>query len=1280
MSYSVDWIEPIYNREYPDVRRVMLNPLTENAKGAYNAEDLNRIENNTKYCAEYMYDIGIIIAPVNQSYKTDWKNTDIVTKGNMDRIISNIQQLMELSNPKIEKNLEVIQKATQMNYILANALEKNLDIMHTQPPYEPDEYLLTIENGIIYGQDNPGYVVEDDTVRIIAYPYGPSAEYMTFEHWTGNTDDLQYVGDVTKANTTYTMPDHDVTLTAEFKTNIPFRLTLTNATINDETGGTSRLVLAGTTIDVLADVAPVGKRFYCWEGTEEALELLQSGIYASTNTLTMPEKDVELYPKYINAGQHSVTITDTDGRTVISQEWYDYGDYVTISAPDKGDKWRFASWSGDTSILVDITAGNQSFNMKDENLRFTPAYSYVYGYNNVETNENCYANNEHHLEDVMESSNVVMTLSPEYQQFINNSESWFDCYSVYTVVYTQEEAEEGEEPPPLVPEKGEYLYSFGYDTPNASFSMPDYDVYIEPVDNTPMTLHVENMNNTGTTTDYQNLCGRYVELNTNYTVGQYVFIGWYRGDTRISDRTYLRYDFNLSQFQFSDEDTIKAKYEYRDYRTVTVENRNNAGGTETYQVLNGFELTINTTEVVGTKIVDTWEFDGEDYNSMKGKTEWRARVYSDFTIHINYRNLHNVVMTITNGTFEGGSTTYTGLERDQVTIIANNPQPKTEFDYWSGSTDAVYKFAWYRNSTTTVTLGGGVKETEEATVYTGTIIANFIPLYDLTVNTSDGVAVQGQYRSRTRMYLPASTLATSDTEWDKWVIASGAMSILNAFLMRSEAYTGDADTVVNATYKEIPYYTINIINGTFENGATSMRVMRNSDVLITMDPAPDGQAFLIWEVYSGSATLQQPRAEQTYIKNVTADATVWATFYTPDDETKYSLSITNKNGATTITTHSIGDQVDIFADAPDDGYEFYRWSGDTNYVEDRYNPNTNVLIAGKNVQLYMTYRRSGYTTLYDVVLNGGKMLTGMSGETEIWESDYQFEEGAVVQIKADPVPDGRRFNCWRNTVDGGLSMSTVSDITLPRTSLTVRNFDIELARDTVGVDNQVLNIIDGERSGEYKPNDPAPIYFSLEDNEEGTIRYTFLEWTGDINLELYTGGNFDIYDDGGRGDTPQTIRMPNRDVDLTATYITEYKATLINGKFEDNSTVKWLEEGDEVTITANTIEGKTFSYWQCSVNGVVDKMYNPTTKITILNRPVVVTAVYTNTNEANGIGYVLTSLYDSDIINVENVNIISGEIDVGFLISDTTGHLYVVTNYSNSTANILRLTQRWEVE
>ena len=71
MSYSVEWINPIYDRTYGDVitaegQRNLVNP-----KGCYNYVDLNRIENNTKYVMEDMLARKIIrVPPICQKVPT----------------------------------------------------------------------------------------------------------------------------------------------------------------------------------------------------------------------------------------------------------------------------------------------------------------------------------------------------------------------------------------------------------------------------------------------------------------------------------------------------------------------------------------------------------------------------------------------------------------------------------------------------------------------------------------------------------------------------------------------------------------------------------------------------------------------------------------------------------------------------------------------------------------------------------------------------------------------------------------------------------------------------------------------------------------------------------------------------------------------------------------------------------------------------------------------------------------------------------------------------------
>ena len=153
MSHTVEWIEPIFDRTYADIDEAEANRDLENPKGCYNYIDLNRIENNTLYVMEEMLDRKIIRVPPSMSVKTNWTEKDIPTREHMTRLIGNVIRLMTLSNPVIEEDLINISTATQISYILANAIEKNLQTMKDQPDLPIKKWLLKVENGIIEEYD-----------------------------------------------------------------------------------------------------------------------------------------------------------------------------------------------------------------------------------------------------------------------------------------------------------------------------------------------------------------------------------------------------------------------------------------------------------------------------------------------------------------------------------------------------------------------------------------------------------------------------------------------------------------------------------------------------------------------------------------------------------------------------------------------------------------------------------------------------------------------------------------------------------------------------------------------------------------------------------------------------------------------------------------------------------------------------------------------------------------------------------------------------------------------
>lgn len=87
----MSWIKPVTDRTsadaaYADKHR----DSASNNKGAFNYDDLNRIEGDCQYLADQVNGYGY---SVSITTKTNWAMTDWPSKGNIDRIRSNIQAI-----------------------------------------------------------------------------------------------------------------------------------------------------------------------------------------------------------------------------------------------------------------------------------------------------------------------------------------------------------------------------------------------------------------------------------------------------------------------------------------------------------------------------------------------------------------------------------------------------------------------------------------------------------------------------------------------------------------------------------------------------------------------------------------------------------------------------------------------------------------------------------------------------------------------------------------------------------------------------------------------------------------------------------------------------------------------------------------------------------------------------------------------------------------------------------------------------------------------------------
>lgn len=1197
------WIDAIYDRTYGDVQDIMQYPDQENPKGCWNAVDLNRIENNVMYCAEYMYEQRVVHTPISITGPSfeEWTGDIIPTKSEIDRILNNVRLLIELSrnNPAIADQLPTIYAATQINYILANNIEYALDIMHTQPRPPLEYFRVTLNAGIITTvlraggtletiNSNTALVAEDEVVTIMGTEYGEYSQYQTFTYWSGQASDIALLNNYQSKTTYFTMPyGREITLTANFETHIPRTLTLTNGYISvnknptDTSGPTTGTYLAGDEIMIIANVAPLGKEFYEWVGTEDALDHITgvtNNADPSVSILTMPDCDVTLEPHYINAGKHYVTVNGGYG-----SGWYDYKDHVFISA-NVPSHYEFSHWGGDTSQLSDIYSSSQSFEMGDVDLSFSAYSNYVYSYNDVQI-----------INGMIQVNNENVTLAENLRQS-----------SQYTLVPTP---------------------------PNAN---TDIDYW-----------SIEGEGSVGT--DYLG------NTNNIFTVGD--------GNAIITAHYGPLINLNLN-------------------------NVNNTGNTTTSRVVQGHKVRVTTNESTSTHIFTNWTNEGTVVSSSIVYEFMMPATIT--TLTANYRPKNQVQVTINYGNH---TETVTMTERASMSITADSAPSGMHFSGWS--TSGIYSISSSYSSTTTFAAGST----------DGTVTANYMydqDYYTLTVNNG---ATSGTYREGSSITISGNQ-APANYEFDYWEVISGTGTVSNIYSQQTTYYMGTDDGEITAHYKAIPWFTVTMENGYIWNGeewVTSAILLRNStnEIKLKQGSVPLGYQFLMWEVYENGVLqtnandVYQPLAEYTTLRNLTRSITIKATYYIPDPEVTYTLSIEKKDGTVTQRDYPVGEEVNIHASSPDQGMEFYKWIGDTAYIAGSvYNPDNYVIMPARNILIKETYTAQGTIPTFNVVMknNFGQCCYETESEdpetheitvTEHWVSQHMYEEGTVVKIRASGWDNENKFDYWkayeRLLNENGEDITfIISDATLTQTTLTVPMMDVTVEPNIALKNRYPLLVNGGGTSGRYYAGYGADIYFGRESTND--IHYQFIRWIKGseseaelTELELYDGGMFNVTTPG-----LQYIKMPAKGVEVTATYNTLYRATINGGTIDETSTSQeYYQTGTTIHITANTPStGMRFQYWSGDTD-VLGSIYDPTTTLTTVTGTTTVTAVYSTDTERNSTGYVTSSLKTSSTVNNSNITMISGEISVGTLITDSDGHMYVITNIDsvNDISTIYRLTK-----
>lgn len=1121
---TTSYITPIMDRTNEDVEyaRTHQNDLVHKHKGAFNYTDMNRICNNLKYAAEYMYDQGFLSQPYQMQIKTNWKESDIVTYNQINSmIVVHMNNLKTYARGDLEWNY--IPSIANVDYVLLNRLEYNIHQLATQDPIPPDKYSLTVMNGSGSGNYEARTIID---IRANT----PDEGY-TFSHWSGNH--LENIGDSAASSTTYTMPNEDVTLIANY-----IHAVLHTFTINTFKGTQTGSLWPGEIKYIEADPAPQGKVFHHWTVEPSKYE---ENLYepAASTHFTMPNENITLTAVYITKGQKHLIVRNGTGTG-----YYDYDSYVSIKS-NKQEGATFTNWTGDVQYLT----GDSSQE-----------------YNSVR------------IPDVNE-----ITLNAHW---------------TYPT-------------PPLVTD-------------------------------VPITIVNGVISSTGQTT------GKFTEkdsiaITANPAPEGYTFDNWsYVGGGSLGSRYMPTALFTVG----STESTLTANYRLLKYHNLTV--TTNSGTTTTIkEELETF--TVDARPIPEGYVFDKWTGDvsGLNVSAVSTTTHMGGR---DRTITAVYRLKTSHTLTVEQ---LSGDQIYTNLETTSISITAEDAPTGKKFSGWNLS--GYGSISSYHDKTITYTYGNG----DAVLTPSYTIIPNkwTITVTDGTINgTSSAVLSEGSTYS---LYTRSLQVYEKFDGWTK----TGPGTISNTASTSTRFTVGNGDATIKANISQYPDKTLTIY---WRHPDTGVDTLISSTTYtygtridnIEAEPAINQTTFATW---LGDTSILYPSAlaSTVRINSLTADTTIIATYYYPESPEYYTLTV--YNGYPQERNYAVGSQIEITANTPAQGYEFYKWYGDTQFIVNQQglsSPTNSVIMPQQAVTLYAKFKVIGELPLFRVNVSNGianaTYVTGEGTDQEIVHNEsgayIDIPAGTEVTLTADADVVGYVFDYWA----GNFTEAGVNDIitTNNPTKFTMVENDLNIQMIRRELDKYTVYTTNATGGGEYYAG-TYPIAGNKVDTENE--HYIFTRWSCE---DADHNNCISAITDPSNIST--TVTLTDKDLWVNANYTTYYKLTVIHGQ---NTGGNYYYDGEVVnTVYADEAPtGMQFDHWEDPVGIITSSIYDPTPSITMKNSIATITAVFTSLDAAGNSIISTSNDLHTEIIRRRNSVLINGNFSIGTIAFDKDGCIGVIT-------------------
>lgn len=982
----------------------------------------------------------------------------------------------------------------------------------------------------------------------------------------------------------FEMPKNGVELTAQYKT-------LHNIVVNKGTytvnGTDDKQAVEGDKIAIKAAERP-GYQFVRWEVVPDNVTI--TGVNNEEATFIMPNENVELKARY----NKLYTITVDGGHADVTSALT--GKEITVDA-DVPDGKKFMGWKADGITLTPAQQQSKhiTFFMPEGNVTLTAEYKTLHTVTVIGANGTSTV-----LPDTYIEGDTVTVNAEKYGIPAGEFDSWESNDIRLTTDKRQ--------------------------SPTLTFKMVDKNVTLIAVPKTLFTITV-----TGGTVNGESTArvkaGDWVTIKAENKGDDWKFIEW-----KLTGPENFTLDTSQSTVQFqmpSGNVTLEAVQ--MEYRTVTI--NNGSGSTVNDKALHGDSITVTADEVDGKRFA-YWEVTGPDGTEKLTDKKITVTVpEGDITLTAKYNELYTVTVddeivgafiegewvpikanvpedrkfegwtspdTLLNELYgnennaefklrmPGHNVTLNATTSQRYYVTVNdegnelNPSEKTEvaagdlFYLEAAGRDGWEFIGWtVDNEDVAKQLDLTKAERQSFTMPKDTdvtITANYRRYRTITVNggTVDGEPVITDALREQNVEIKA-VYDPEEQVFDHWEAEGPDGWALTEEQKGAESFNlkvPKGNVTLTAMYKTL--HTVTVINGTAQNGETTIKAVAGEKITLTPN-LPDDQEFDCW--YSGDINLneEQRKTPELTFKMRDFDITIEA-----KSKQLYFVELadadTTANGESGKVEVKSGEDVTIVAPERE-GWKFIRWEvGDNAHLDNATASEAHFTMPSGNVSVKAVYYEYHTITMTD---DKG------TAYNEKGEEITRAVQGDVITIKAKKDREDHEFNRWVITPDNG-TLAGKNDpeatFTMPDEAVVVDAKYKHLQGITVN--GGAAYYMDGTPVETAKAGETIVIV--AEDRSKDGLRFAYWEVNSDkeVNVE---------------GGEKATFEMVNAPVELTAHY--EAQITYSNdpaifdegvGLHED---IVWEKVGDTVSITAvldnstdedhiGTFPGMTFDHWE----------------------------------------------------------------------------------------------------